>query len=321
MKNFLFLILFTVANLTSVCQGINSKAIEITNADSENYTAIVGTKLKLRFPNGFTRRNATTYEHTLAGSYISVQKLEGDVNTNFYTFDKKSMYNAGIIVVKETFFKINGFEAMMIDGDQFIDGKELAVSILLIGNAKETYMIMGSTPIPIQNNMKLYIATSLLSVIFDPTIEITYEGLFDYSVNAENFGLKEVSPMGETRTFTDDGNFPSRTNDKTSVTIREYKINGKLDTERQTDLCAHRFEQYPVTWDEKYDLTPRKFQSEKLEGYEIFASGVNKFLQTEFIYQLILFADDRYFVVTGMSFGDENKCMEIFRGVANSLRY
>ena len=118
MNRIILVILFVVAGLTSLCQGINSKAIEITNADSDEYTTIETTKLKLILPKSFTRRNATTYENILAESYISVQPLDGDVNRNFYTFDKKSMFQAGIVVLKETFFKINGFDAMVIDGEQ-----------------------------------------------------------------------------------------------------------------------------------------------------------------------------------------------------------
>ena len=143
MKRIFVVILLIFASVIAVCQGINSKAIEITNIDSDDYTTIETTKLRLKLPKTFTRRNATTYENMLAESYISVQPLDGDVNRNFYTFDKKSMFQAGIVVMKETFFKINGFEAMMIDGDQFINDKEFAVSILIIGNCTEAFLIMG----------------------------------------------------------------------------------------------------------------------------------------------------------------------------------
>ena len=322
MKRIFVVILLIFASVITVCQGINSKAIEITNADSDDYTTIETTKLKIKLPPSFTRKNATTYENILAESYISVQALEGDVNRNLYTFDKKSMFQAGIVVMKETFFKINGFEAMMIDGDQYINEKELAVSILIIGNCTQTYLIMGSTPKPIRNNMNIEITNSLLSVIFDPKMEAKpISESFSYKVNLEGTGLIEVAPMGDTRTFTDDGNLPSKTDDMTSLTIHEAH-NGKQFTEAQKkEICTHRINQYPITWDEKSDLTPQKYSTCKLSGYEIHASGVSKFLKTEFIYQLVLFANDRYFVVTGISYGDEKKCMEIFRKVANSITF
>jgi hypothetical protein len=322
MKRIFVVILLIFASVVTVCQGINSKAIEITNTDSDDYTTIETTKLKLKLPKSFTRRNATTYENILAESYISVQALEGDVNRNFYTFDRKSMFQAGIVVLKETFFKINGFEAMMVDGDQYINDKEFAVSILIIGNCTESFLIMGATPKPIQNNMNIEITNSLLSVIFDPKMETKpISESFSYKVNLEGTGLIEVSPMGDTRTFTDDGNLPSKTDDMTSLTIHETH-NGKQFTEAQKkEICTHRINQYPITWDEKSDLTPQKYSTGKFSGYEIHASGASKFLKTEFIYQLVLFDKDRYFVITGITYGDEAKCLEMFRKVANSIDF
>ena len=322
MKQIFVVILLIFTSVIAVCQGINSKAIEITNVDSDDYTTIETTKLRLKLPKTFTRRNATTYENMLAESYISVQSLDGDVNRNFYTFDKKAMFQAGIVVMKETFFKINGFEAMMIDGDQFINDKEFAVSILIIGNCTEAFLIMGSTPKPIQNNMNIEITNSLLSVIFDPKMETKPIGeSFSYKVNLEGTGLIECPPMGDTRTFTDDGNLPSKTDEMTSLTIHEAHSGIQLTEEQKKDICTHRISLYPLTWDEKSDLTPRKYSTGKLSGYEIYASGVSKFLKTEFIYQLVLFDKDRYFVITGISYGDEAKCLEMFRKVANSIEY
>lgn len=322
MKRIFVVILLIIASVIAVCQGINSKAIEITNVDSDDYTTIETTKLRLKLPKTFTRRNATTYENMLAESYISVQPLDGDVNRNFYTFDKKSMFQAGIVVMKETFFKINGFEAMMMDGDQYINDKEFAVSILIIGNCTEAFLIMGSTPKPIQNNMNIEITNSLLSVIFDPKMETKPIGeSFSYKVNLEGTGLIECSPMGDTRTFTDDGNLPSKTDEMTSLTIHETHSGIQFTEEQKKDICSHRIGLYPLTWDEKSDLTPQKYSTRKLSGYEIYASGVSKFMKTEFIYQLVLFDKDRYFVLTGISYGDEAKCLEMFRKVANSIEY
>ena len=320
MNRIFLVILLVFASLACVCQGINSKAIEIDNVDSDKYTTIETTKLKIILPKGFTRRNATTYEHTLAESYISAQELDGDVNRNFYTFDKKSMFQAGIVVMKETFFKINGFDAMMIDGEQYINEKELAVSILIIGNCTQTYLIMGSTPKPIQNNMNIEITNSLLSIIFDPKMETTpIESAFSYKVNTSGTGLIECTPMGNTRTFTDDGNVPSKTDDMTSLTIHEMHSGIQFTEAQKKDICTHRIKLYPLTWDENSNLEPQKYSTEKLSGYEIYASGVSKFMKTEFIYQLVLFDKDRYFVVTGISYGDEKKCLDAFRKLANSI--
>ena len=322
MNRIILAILFIIASLTCVCQGINSKAIEITNTDTLEYTHIETTKLKIRLPKGFTRRNATTYENILADSYISVQELDGDVNRNFYTFDKKAMFQAGIVVMKETFFKINGFEAMMIDGEQYINDKELAVSILIIGNCTQSYLLMGSTPKPIKNNINIEITNSLLSVIFDPKMEISsFNDAFSYKVNTAGTGLIECKPMGETRTFSDDGNLPSKTDDMTSLTIHEIHSNRQLTEAQKKDICTHRINLYPLTWDENSSLLPQKYSTDKLSGYEIKASGVNQFLKTEFIYQLVLFDNDRYFVITGISYGDEEKCIKMFRNLANTIEY
>ena len=322
MNRIILVILFILASFAAVCQGINSKAIEITNTDSKEYTTFETTKLKIKLPQGFTRRNATTYEHTLAESYISVQPLDGDVNRNFYTFDKKSMFQAGIVVMKETFFKINGFDALMIDGDQYINEKEFAVSILIIGNYTQTYLIMGSTPKPVKNNMNIEITNSLLSIIFDPKMETTaIQDAFSYTVDTSGTGLIECPPMGDTRTYTDDGNIPSKTDDMTSLTIHKSPSGRVFTEDQKKDICNHRIKLYPITWEENSNLEPKKYSTGKLSGYEIYASGISKFMKTEFIYQLVLFDNDKYFVITGISCGDEKKCLEKFRKIANSIDF
>lgn len=322
MKQIVLAILLIAVSIAGMNQGINSKAIEINNSDSDKYTTIETTKIKIILPDGFTRKNATTYEHTLAESYISVQPLDGDVNRNFYTFDKKTMFQAGIVVMKETFFKINGFEAMMIDGDQYINEKEFAVSILLIGNCTQTYLIMGSTPKPIRNNLNIEITTSLLSVIFDPNMETTQtSSAFSYKVNLEGTGLIECTPMGTTRTFSDDGNLPSKTDEMTTLTIHEVRSAHQLNETQKKEISSHMISLYPLVWDKNSDLTPKKYSTGKLSGYEIHASGVNKLMKTEFIYQLVLFANGRYYLLTGISYGNENKWLEAFRKLANSIDY
>ncbi len=320
MKKIIIVALLLMASLASVGQGINSKAIEITNTDSDEYTQIVGTKIKLKLPSGFTRRNSYTYENSLSESFISVKDLDGDINRNFYTFDKNAMFHAGIVVLKETFFKINGFEAMMIDGEQYIDSKELAVSILLIGNLSQTYLIMGSTPKPIRNNMNIAITNSLLSVIFIPDMEISSEGMFSFSLNTDGTILKEGKPISDSRIYTDDGNVPSKTADMTTLTVKEIASGRQYTDDQQKDICKHRMEQYPISWDETSSLTPQKIKVGEYYGYEIRATGTNKLMRNEFLYQLIIFGDDRYYVITGMSLGDEKECTEMFRKVAGTLR-
>jgi len=322
MNKFILVILFVISGFSCLCQDFNARAIEITNEESGEYTTIETTKLKIRLPNNFTRKNATTYEHLLAESYISVQELDGDVNRNFYTFDKKSMFMAGIVVQKETFFKINGFDAMMIDGTHYLNEKEYAVSILIIGNCSQTYMIMGSALKPVKNNMNVQITAALLSVIFDPNMEASsIQDSFSYTIDVSGSGLIECRPIGETRTFSDDGNTPSKTDEMTSLTIHETKTNVQLTDIQKKEICSHLIKLYPLEWNEGSSLEPKRYSTGKLSGYEIYASGVNKFMMTEFIYQLVLFASDRYFVITGISYGDEDKCLKLFRSVSNTIDY
>ncbi|MCF0206458.1 MAG: hypothetical protein HUK15_03420 [Bacteroidales bacterium] len=319
-KHFLVSMILILLCIVLKGQGVNSKAIEITNTYNESYTQIEGTKLKLMLPQKFVNTNAFTYENASTNSKISVQSLNGDINRNCYSFDKQTMLQAGIIVLKETFFKINGHEAMIIDGDQYIDNKEYAVAILLIGNQNETYMVMGSTQKPIQNKSNIDITNTLLSVIYDPNAETKTSEAFAYDIDAEGSGLKECKVMGDTRTFTDDGNLPSKTEEKISLTIRQIKLEKNLTDEQQKEICQQRFSRIPISQDST-DATPIKYNDGEHFGYEIFAEGTNIFQKKEFAYQLIIFANDRYFVFTGLSYGNKEKCLNIFRNIAKTLRF
>lgn len=319
MYKFVNILVFLFAIFACYGQGINSKSIEINNKLTEHHRCIPGTRLKMVLPPNFELTDNFNYEDKETGSRIAVQEFNSDINTNIYAFSKGNMFQVGVVVMKETFFKINGYEAIIIEGQQFIDNKQNAAAVMLIGDYANTYMILAVTPIPIQNDLGREFTKTLLSVIYTDEIECPKSNYQSFSVDVIKFGLTAVKGIDNTLCFSDDGNFPSRTDEKVTLTIKEYPINQVLSDEQKKLICSSRYKVYPLTYNADCDTSPKPFTNGKYAGYEIYASGKSQFADNEFIYQLILFDSKRIFVITGMCMGSEDENLQRFRDIAGTL--
>ena len=249
MKNILIVLLLVLLTSPMFSQSYNSKAIELNNNLDANYQLVIGTKLQMSPPKGFTK--STSYNgflHKIAGTSIVITELPGDVNRNFLGFDKKSLFKSGVIVDKTTFYKINGFDAMLIEGKQSAYNKVYTRIMLVIGDVYRSYLVSASVFSTASDNHKQEVKDALLGVIYDADLKSNMLDRFDFSVDVSGTVLKKGNLMLSSMTFTDDGFVPSNTDDKTSFMIREQAaINLLSDTEKKT-LSIKLFDLYPLEW-------------------------------------------------------------------------
>ncbi|MBP8994786.1 MAG: hypothetical protein KBG30_13400 [Bacteroidales bacterium] len=322
MKRILFIFTLCFFAFSLFSQSINTKAIEKTNNINANYKTVVGTKIKLIPPRGFTEsKSFTGFQHELAGSSIIVSEIPGEVNRNMIGLDKKYLIKTGVIVDKQTFYKINGFDAMLIEGKQVAYGKTYNKIMLLTGDIYRSYLISASMPSNVSQRHIEEVKESVLGVIYDPKIESQLSDRFDFSVDVSGTGLKKGNLMLSSLTYSDDGNVPSKTQEKTSMTIRKSTVTKALSEEEKIILCKRLFEAYPLEWDSKIKQDPKPFVAGNFKGYEMYAQGTHKeMFVKEFIYQTIIFVNLDYYVITGFTYGKVEDNLKIFKKVAASLK-
>ena len=327
MKNFImkysiFSTLLMLIAASCFSQSYNSKAVEITNNLNANYQNVTGTKIKMIPPSGFAKStDYNGFSHKIAGSSIMVTELPGDVNRNFLGFDKKSLFKTGVIVDKTTFYRINGFDAMLIEGKQSAYNRVYTRIMLVIGDIYRSYLISASVLSTASEKHKSEVKESLLSVIYDPDASANIFDRFDFSVNVSGTILKPGNLMLSSLTYTDDGNVPSKTNDKTSFMVRKQTaINPLSDSDKKT-LCIKLFDLYPLEWTDDMSREPKPVTIGNLNGYEIYSMGKNKDLyKMELIYQMVLFSGQDYYVISGITFGDFENNLMMFKKVANTFK-
>lgn len=322
MKRILFSFFLCFITILSFSQGINTKAIEKTNNINANYKTVVGTKIKLIPPRGFIEsKTYTGFQHELAGSSIVITEVPGEVNRNMIGFDKKYLIKSGVIVEKQIFYKINGFDALLIEGKQVAYGKTYYKIMLLIGDIYRSYLISASIPSEVSQKHIAEVKESVLAVIYDPKISSELSDRFDFTVDVSGTGLKKGNLMLSSLTYSDDGNIPSKTKEKTSMTIRKSTIGKALSEAEKITLCKKLFENYPLEWDDEVKQEPKPFDIGNLKGYEMYSLGMHKEMYIkEFIYQTIIFDNLDYYVITGFTYGEVDKNLKIFKKVTASLK-
>lgn len=329
MKNFFMkiqtlAIIFTLTliSVTAFSQSYNSKAIELTNNHNANYQNVIGTKLQIIPPSGFVKSTGYNgFSHQLAGSSIVITEIAGDVNRNFMGFDKKQLFKTGVLVDKTTYYSINGFEAMLIEGRQSAYGKSYKRILLVIGDYYRTYLLSASVLSTSSEKHINEVKESLLGVIYLPEKESDVLDRFDFSVDISGTVLQKGNLMLNSMTFTDDGFVPSKTDDKTSFLIRKQTAVNEISEPDHKTLAIKLFDLYPLEWEKDMSREPKSIKIGTLNGFEIYSMGVNKEMyKLELIYQVVLFKDQDYYVISGITYGDFENNLSMFKKVAATFK-
>lgn len=304
-----------------ISQGINQKSIVVNNKDNANYVDVPGVPIRFIPPKGFVKSDSFFgYTHKLAGSSIVISDLRADVNRSFLSFSKNELFKTGVLVSSETMYRINGFDAMLVKGQQNAHGNIYNRIILVVGNHQRTVLLNASYLSSSSESHGKQIKESLLSVIFNPNQKVNPIDRFDFSVNVEGTILKPGDMMLNSLMFTDDGHVPSRSENPVSLMVRKTKSLLPLSEDDKITLCKRLFDLYPVEWSRTDGMTPRKIKINGLVAYEMFGIGNNReALKPELIYQVVVFDKDFYYVITGISNDRFSENLRMFRKVARTL--
>ncbi len=314
------ILLFLSINLIS--QGINQKAIEINNNDNANYIAVPGTKIKIIPPRGFvSSKRFLGFEHEIAGSSIVITEIPENINKTMMGFDKAYLLKAGIFLESQKFYRINNFDALLITGKQTAYNNIYIKHLLIIGNTKISYLLNASLLATSSEKHQKEVLESLLSVIFMPEIESDVSQRFDFSIDVSGTELKKAKMMISSLTYTDDGNLPSKTENKTSVTVRKATTSKELSENEKKELTIELFKIYPKEVTANSKNIVKEIKGKYLSGYEIYSIGKNSSTgKPELIYQAVFFKDKEYYVFNGFTSGNFETNLEMFRKIAKTLK-
>ncbi len=294
------------AFLLSICLTLFGQK-KIENKLTEEHQNIKGTKISLIPSKGFTDGiNFLGLQQTESGSSIMILDIPGPYSETSSGINKENLLNKGIEVSKIENLTINGLPAIFVTGTQNVYGNVYTKFILVFGTDDETTMINGVCPESLKK-VSDEVKKSMLTVFYEADKKINPFDALDYTLDVSETKLNFGKSMSNSLVFSVDGQVPTASKDKTNLIAAKSFF--QITTEDKKLFCINRLKQTPIEI-EKIEYT-NEITIDGVSGYEIFAKGKSKkSIETENIYQVILFSDNLYYILFGTTNDKTNESIK-----------
>lgn len=289
----------------------------ITNTLTKAHLLVRGTKVSIIPPKDFTKApNFLGFEHNPSGSTVMVLDIPGPFSETSKGLTKEKLLTNGVEVTTIEKLTVNGMQAILISGYQKSAGVEYQKYVLTFGTDKETYMLNAAAP---KHNTSLgnEIKKSILTAVYEENITINPFESIDYTLTPPIGALKFSKHVASSIIFSTDGNYPPKTDDRTSIIIA--KSFNKVTIEDKKTFCINRLKQTPLTIENIASPTPIVING--LSGFELNADAKEKSTdRTKKIYQVILFGDNFYYIFFGLTADKTGKSMSTLKQFVQTFK-
>lgn len=317
MRNFIIIIFLNIISIPLFSQ----KAIEINNNHNDNYIEISGTSIELLIPNGFIEsKNFTGFSEVLTGATIMVAEVKSEVYKNFLSLDRGELFNKGIVVNANTFFLINDFDALLVEGVQ--QTKESGIYykfILMIGDIFKTTIITIQIPnFNDKKTLKKY-QDILTSVIFHPEKIFDVNKEYKFSIDTTGSNFKLSNSVTNTLTYTEDGEIPTKSKNHTTFSIRTTNLKQELSEQDQEKFTKEIYQTIPSGFKNIPEV--KKIKINGLNAYQMsIIEFSEKMMKNQLIFLTVIFHDSDCYIITAYTLGNFEKNLEIFKKIVNSFK-
>lgn len=282
--------------------------------------SIVGTKVSLKPPDGFTPSpQFPGYSHESLGSSIMVTELPAPFAEASAGFSNPSqLMKRGMTLLSKQEVKVNGRGGLLVQVKQNAFGTEYLKWLLLLGDEKETIMIVAMFPKELNDELSEKLKASVLTATWDRKKEISPTEGLNFTVN-EKGDLKLAKRIANSLTFTKSGILPSKDVDDPLFIVAPSL--SKMEIGNPEEFAKTRVLQTATIKDIEIEHL-NKVTIDTLNGSEIVAKGEDKETgQPMVLYQVILFEEQGYFLMQGLiSNRNRQPYVEVFREMARTFK-
>lgn len=311
MKHIFFIIISILTFPTAFGQTSTNNVL---TSDHQN---IVGTKISLIPPGGFQKApNFLGLQHTQSGSTIMILDIPGPFSEVSKGLTEAAFLSQGIEVKEIENLTINTLPAILVTGEQNAYGNIYTKFVLCFGTDKETIMVNGAVP----NNLKEVakgIRTSILTSFYEADRKINPLEVVDFKIDVSATKLIFAKSISNLLIFSADGLLPSKSNNKTSLTVG--KSFSKTGIEDRKLFSLNRLKQLPIeviTIEETNEIS-----IDGISGYEIIATSKDKKTsEPEKAYLVLLFSDNLYYILFGTTNQDFENNISDFKKAAKTFK-
>lgn len=293
----------------------------IMNQPSEQHIAVEGTRVSMIPPEEFTQaEDFKGFAFKEKQASILVIEFPGPFGLTTSGFTKDNLASRGMLLIDQEEIQMNGKDALMVKVQQFLASQSFIKWILAFGDEEKTVMINGTTPEDYVEELAEPIRQSLLSTVYEENKILDPLSEADFTVDISSTKLKFANGIAGMLMFTADGLIPTQSQDKTlfivGASMGETKVGDPQEFARQR---IHQYPNLEVKTVQEQDI--QAVTIDGLSGYEIYTYGWNEDAQLkELLYQLILYQDQRYYIMLGTAQDAYDENLNLFKALAHSFK-
>lgn len=308
MKN--FLALFIAISCAFILSAQN-KAGDIVNKVGPEHIRVEGAKIYMVPPANFEQvLGSIGFKDNNSDNSIIIREAVGSYKSSLQSFLSENLIINGIKIVNQEKFLLNGNEATLFTLTQKVNRKSFGKYLLFFGD--DDYNVMISAVFPEGDQQAAEIKKSMLSVAY-PEESKDSPMPAGFKLDFSGTGLKFARSLSDAVMYTADG--------KTSVNslIRNSFFAGS-NKEIPTDKAAYSLERLQKQIKTKLTIEENKpIQIQGLSGYEITASTIAADGTSRSLYQVLLFAADKYFILYGSATENREERIATFKKIVKSF--
>jgi hypothetical protein len=286
--------------------------LKINNNVTPQHQKVFGTKLYMIVPDGFEQSvEITGFQQVNTKNSILVKEAAGNYKALTQTFMAENMAVKGLKLIGQEKLTLNGDEATLFKLTQKVDKFNFAKYLLFFGD--ESYCVLLSAVFAPDNAaLEDKIKKSLFSVAFKEE-EIESPMPKGFRLDFKNSNLKYARSISDAVIYSADGLSVPNSLANNSF----FAGSGKATT---TDYAAFSLERL-----QKQIKTPLKVESNKpleirgLQGQEIIATTITADGKTRYLYQVLLFRENTYYIMNASSMENTETQMTAFQRIAKTF--
>ena len=229
-----------------------------------------------------------------------------------------ALLKRGMKLVSEEQVTINGQKSVLFQVRQTSRGIEYLKWILVLGNQKESVMVLAQFPKELESELSKKMRASLLTVRWESEKSISpFEGL-NFSV-PEKGELRIAKRMANMLLYTREGIFPSKDIDEPLFVVAQSLA--KVEIGDAEEFAKARI----LKTAEVMDIAVERSSGVKIDnltGYATIANAKDKASgQPMVIYQVVLFDSPNYFIIQGLvSNKNRKRDLPLFQEMAGTFK-
>lgn len=295
--------------------GDSQRQVDIQK--TEQHIRIAGTNFYLIPPKDFIPSTSFHgFEQPETGASVYVV----DVPRKFEGFAKamteETLSVKGIVLEEKEIILLNQNPALFVRLNQSSEGIEYITYMLIFGHDTTTHIVKGVfRKIQIHNDKA--IKDAIFSIFHDLNKDVDILEGINFAIDTTGTSLKLAKNITGTLIYTFDGIVPTRADDHTTfIVTRSYE--NKIYNDEKT-AAIDRINKLPYNNIKVSGLQKKEING--MHGYEILGEGISKTNGIVYqIYSVILFDNERYYLLTGVTNKPSDHHLGLFRKVSNTFK-